>query len=163
LKKHHFISTKLKIHRYSDFMTFRKMMFPPRCLSLSLFSLCLAASSAQDRRVRKISPPSTPPALTLGDGTITLTVGDFQTSRVIHDIDGDGLCDLWASLYQVDENQDLSRDQDGDGLTDYQEMALMSDPHVANELPRVATPEELAAVKLDRERRRLETKARREI
>jgi len=93
------------------------------------------------------------------NGIITFVRGDFQSSRTLHDLNGDGICDLWASLYGIDRNRDLSKDPDGDGLTDYQEMALMQDPDVADELPRHLSPAEKNELQRAREARRLERRA----
>jgi len=54
--------------------------------------------------------------------------------REIHDSDGDGWCDLWCSIFEV-EHRDAKVDTDGDGKTDFQEMLAMTNPHMEEAPP----------------------------
>jgi hypothetical protein len=49
--------------------------------------------------------------------TFLLLDPTFQSIRAIHDSDGDGYCDLWASLRSVKKlPNNPNQDSDGDGL-----------------------------------------------
>ena len=67
--------------------------------------------------------------------------GDFQTSRILHDLDQNGWCNLWRALFEVDPAQMTSTsDLDQDGMTDYCEMILMQNPRYPDPLPRNRPP-----------------------
>jgi hypothetical protein len=65
---------------------------------------------------------------TPGGPVVKFTLGDFTTTRTLHDSDGEGWCDLWCVIFKDIEHRNKTTDTDGDGLTDYQEMVLMRDP-----------------------------------
>ncbi len=67
--------------------------------------------------------------------------GDFQTGRILHDLDQNGWCNLWCALFEVDPAQvTLTSDLDQDGMTDYCEMILMQNPRHPDPLPRNRPP-----------------------
>ena len=91
--------------------------------------------------------------------SVTFTSLDvsFQNERVIHDINGDGYCDLWTSLFNLSAiplspNQDVDRD----GLSTYEEMLLWRNPLLAEHLPRIRSTGELQAEALQVEEAKLE-------
>jgi hypothetical protein len=47
--------------------------------------------------------------------------------KKIYDSDGDGWCDLWCNLFQV-EHRNKRLDSDNDGVTDFEEMLAMKNP-----------------------------------
>ncbi|MEN8736463.1 MAG: S8 family serine peptidase, partial [Akkermansiaceae bacterium] len=66
--------------------------------------------------------------------------GKFTSERILHDLDGDGWCDIWCSLFQKEvEHRSKTIDTDRDGLTDYEEMVLMRNPTVTEKEPRKLT------------------------
>lgn len=72
-------------------------------------------------------------------------VKDFLgKDRIINDLDGDGWDDLWCALFPDIKHRNKTRDTDGDGLTDYEEMVMWRDPFVEGPLPHEPTPEEIA-------------------
>ena len=78
--------------------------------------------------------------------TLKLESG-YQSSRVIHDFDGDGWCDLWAAMHPEIEHRNKKIDTDGDSLTDYEEMVLMRNASVGGPAPRHLTAAEIAECK----------------
>lgn len=76
--------------------------------------------------------------------------GDYQSERVLQDIDGDGWCDIWCSLFQKVETRSKRVDTDGDGFTDYEEMVLMMNPLVKGPLPQKIDAGDQEANKLAR-------------
>ncbi|MEN8866937.1 MAG: hypothetical protein ABF381_15255 [Akkermansiaceae bacterium] len=71
----------------------------------------------------------------------------YESERILHDLDGDGWCDIWCSLFKNKiDHRSKKTDTDGDGLTDYEEMVLMRNPSVAEKEPRKMTPKEVAQV-----------------
>lgn len=60
------------------------------------------------------------------------------------DADGDGWDDMWVSIYPELNHRDKTKDTDGDGITDYDEMLRGTNPLIANEPVVPPTPEELA-------------------
>ena len=81
----------------------------------------------------------------------------YESERILHDLDKDGWCDLWCSLFKNEiAHRNKRIDTDGDGLTDYEEMVLMRNPSVAEKEPRKLTREEIA----DKKERAKEAKKR---
>ncbi|MDB4544518.1 S8 family serine peptidase [Akkermansiaceae bacterium] len=74
-------------------------------------------------------------------------------SRTLHDMDGDGWCDLWCSMFP-EILRDKRSDLDGDGMTDYEEMILMQNPISPNHFPRKLTALEKEALKFEQDRKR---------
>lgn len=70
-------------------------------------------------------------------------LGEFERTRTLHDLDGDGWCDLWCAVFPEVEHRNKVRDTDGDGLTDYEEMVLMRDPINKGPMPRNLTAAEI--------------------
>jgi hypothetical protein len=63
--------------------------------------------------------------------------GDFESSRILHDLDQNGWCNLWCALFEIDPAQlTATSDLDQDGMTDYCEMILMQNPRHPDSLPR---------------------------
>ncbi len=92
--------------------------------------------------------------ITLGNGKntpsfATFSIPGFKKSRILHDTDGDGWCDLWCALFP-NNPKIKGQDSDGDGMTDYEEMVLMQDPNLVDPLPRHLTARE----KMEQERDR---------
>ena len=75
------------------------------------------------------------PAQALAGGVTALT-DVLGRSRYISDLDRDGWDDLWCALFPTIVHRDKSVDSDRDGLTDYQEMVLFTDPYSRNPWPR---------------------------
>ena len=75
---------------------------------------------------------------------MTFRALDCEQSRSIYDADGNGWCDLWENLFPVAKGvvRDRLADRDGDGMTDFEEMVLMQDPHRFSENPRYKSPRE---------------------
>ncbi|MDB4265138.1 S8 family serine peptidase [bacterium] len=56
---------------------------------------------------------------------------------MLHDLDQDGWCDIWCSLFKSEaKHRSKSVDTDGDGLTDYEEMVIMRNPLTAEPFPK---------------------------
>lgn len=73
----------------------------------------------------------------------------YQSERVLQDMNGDGWCDIWCSLFKTDIQHRSKRiDTDGDGLTDYEEMILMTSPVTPGGIPSKLT----AAEKVDKKK-----------
>ena len=69
----------------------------------------------------------------------------YESERILHDLDKDGWCDLWCSLFKNEiAHRNKRIDTDGDGLTDYEEMVLMRNPSVKGAMPRRLTAAEIA-------------------
>lgn len=60
------------------------------------------------------------------------------------DADGDGWDDMWVSIYPELNHRDKTKDTDGDGISDHDEMLRGTNPLIANEPAVPPTPEELA-------------------
>jgi hypothetical protein len=76
---------------------------------------------------------------------VTVTVGDYTRSRVLPDGDGDGWCDIWCDIFKEDiAHRNRNIDTDGDGLTDFAEMALWRNPSVSSALPHSPTNADIA-------------------
>lgn len=60
------------------------------------------------------------------------------------DSDGDGWDDMWSSIYPELNHRDKTKDTDGDGISDYDEMLRGTNPLLSNEPVVPPTPEELA-------------------
>ncbi|MDP1580794.1 MAG: S8 family serine peptidase [Candidatus Didemnitutus sp.] len=65
------------------------------------------------------------------------------------DSDGDGWDDMWVSIYPELIHRDKTKDTDGDGISDYQEMLRGTNPLIPNEPIVPPTPEELAEIERD--------------
>ena len=108
----------------------------PKIVGLSALVLGFPLSaSAQEERENEINK------------TLSVKIGDYESSRKIHDSDGDGWCDLWCAVHKDLEHRNKKIDTDGDGVTDYEEMILWRDPNVKGPLPRHLTAAEKAAGK----------------
>lgn len=81
-----------------------------------------------------------------GGKTAVFTHGDFQYRRVLLDRDNDEWCDLWCEFFPKIKKT-LTKDSDGDSMTDYEEMVLMQDPFNPNSVPRYKSPTEIAKEK----------------
>jgi hypothetical protein len=118
--------------------------------SIGLTALLLGTSlPASAQQKREITPRGGSDRVTIetkGNQTIAKFVSEnYQSERVLQDLDGDGWCDIWCSLFEIEDGYRSKRvDSDGDGLTDYEEMILMTNPKVVNQEPKNITPKEIA-------------------
>lgn len=85
------------------------------------------------------------------------TLGSEVYSRTIHAPRPGGWCGLWCSLFP-EVPLEYGRDADGDGMTDFEEMVLMQNPHSRDPMPRKLSEVEKAAL-LERHRLARESRA----
>jgi hypothetical protein len=74
---------------------------------------------------------------------------------VFIDADGDGWDDMWRATYLGMNHRDRTRDTDGDGLTDYEEMLRWGHPYIAG-APKLTPAEEALRVAVTAEQQRQE-------
>jgi hypothetical protein len=118
-------------------------------LTALLIGTALPASAQQKREITPRGGSDRVTIETKDNQTVGKFVSEgYQSERVLQDLDGDGWCDIWCSIFQR-EKENLSRrvDTDGDGLTDYEEMVLMRNPMLKEPLPRNRSEAEIAASK----------------
>ena len=63
-------------------------------------------------------------SLSLMAGAQTTAKTEDGKEVIILDADGDGWDDLWCAIYPEIAHDDRTKDSDGDGITDYDEMLL---------------------------------------
>lgn len=129
----------------------------------TLLTLLLTVRNIYFKEMRKKGNQGAKRAIFAGMAAAALVTTVSAQERQIHDTDGDGWCDLWCSIFQV-EHRNEKIDSDADGITDFKEMLAMTNPFMEE---RPLTKEEkilrAEAAKDSKKRKSLEQKRMRKM